>query len=171
MSFVTGLEIESLCADLTTFVPGRKLDDDANVLLRLANGAKGTLTCSQIACGEENNLTLRVYGTRGGIEWHQQSPNSLIFKPAGAPSQVLRVGQGYLSDAAKAATRVPPGHPEGYLEAFATIYSAAIADMRRRREGQPTLGGYPTVHDGVRGMRFIDAVVQSSQRDGAWLKV
>lgn len=169
MEYVTGLKIQSLCADLSTFVPGRQLDDDANVLLRLENGGKGTLVCSQIACGEENRLSLRVYGSSAGLEWHQQEPNTLILKPFGKPWERLRTGLGYMVDEAKAVTRVPAGHPEGYLEAFAAIYKLALADIRRAKSGERLEGGYPTVHDGVRGMRFIIKTVESAQKGSTWV--
>src|SRR6185312_11653775 len=136
LEFVTGCPIEALCADLSAVVPGRRLDDDANILLRLQGGARGTLVCSQVACGEDNRLALRVYGSQAGLEWHQQEPNTLLYKPAGRPWQRLATGQRYLSAAAQAASRVPAGHPEGYLEAFANLYRAFIADVRsgaRRR--------------------------------------
>jgi predicted dehydrogenase len=168
LEFITGKPILSVCADLSTFVTGRELDDDANLLLRLEGGAKGTLVCSQIACGEENNLTIRIYGSRGGLEWAQQDPNTLIFKPHGAPRQILRTANGYLSEAARAVTRTPAGHPEGYLEAFATIYRSFIADIRRRREGLALLRDYPSARDGLRGMQFVSAAVKSSARGAQW---
>jgi predicted dehydrogenase len=171
LEFVTGLRIASLCADLSTFVAGRRLDDDANMLLRLENGAKGTLVCSQIACGEENDLRLRVYGTKAGLEWHQQEPNTLLHKPAGAPWRTLRTGHGYLSPAAREVTRIPAGHPEGYLEAFATVYRLAIEDIRRLQNGQPPLGGYPSASDGLRGMTFIAKAVESSSRGAQWVNL
>jgi predicted dehydrogenase len=171
LGFVTGLRIEALCADLSSVVPGRKLDDDANILLRLANGAKGVLVCSQIACGEENDLSLRIYGSQASLEWRQQEPNTLIFKPAGAPWQRLRAGQPHLSDEAKAGTRTPPGHPEGYLEAFATLYRLFIEDVRRVARGEPPAGGYPTVQDGLRGLRFVAKAVESSARGAQWVRV
>jgi len=169
MEFITGLKIKSLCADLTTFVGGRALDDDANMLLRLANGGKGLLTCSQIAAGEENALSIRIYGTKAGLEWHQMEPNTLLFKPHGQPQQILRTGLGYMSDDAKAATRTPAGHPEGFYEAFANIYKMAIADIRRVESGEKPEGGYPTVYDGLRGMQFVYAAVDSSQKGATWV--
>jgi|SRR5215467_4218383 len=169
--YVTGLEITALCADLTTFVEGRLLDDDANILLRLENGGKGILTCSQIAAGEENALGIRVYGTRAGLEWHQMEPNTLLFKQPGQPLQVFRTGQPYMSGEAKAVTRLPAGHPEGFLEAFANIYRLVIADIRRIESGEPLAGGYPTVHDGLRGMRFINCVVESAQKGAFWVEI
>ncbi len=171
LEFITGKPIESVCADLSTFVPGRELDDDANILLRLEGGGKGTLVCSQIACGEENNLAIRIYGSKGGLEWAQQEPNTLIYKPAGSPRQILRTAHGYLSDASRAVTRTPTGHPEGYLEAFATIYRLFLADIRRRLEGLPPLRDYPSARDGLRGMRFISAAVNSSARGAQWESV
>jgi predicted dehydrogenase len=171
VEFITGRAVESLCADLTSFVPGRPLDDDASILLHLQGGAKGTLLCSQVACGEENNLWIRVYGTRAGLEWHQQEPNTLILKPAGEPWRLLRTGAGYLSDAAKSVTRTPGGHPEGYLEAFANLYRAFIADIRRVESGQPPQGGYASVEDGLRGMKFIARAVESSQQGARWVDI
>ncbi len=171
LEFVTGVRIEAVCADLTSFVSGRGLDDDASMLLRLEGGAKGTLVCSQIACGEENRLSLRVYGTRAGLEWHQQKPNTLTFKPAGKPWELRRTGQGYLSAHAHAATRTPAGHPEGYLEAFANIYRGFIEDVRRVGQGQSPLGNYPGVKDGLRGLRFIAQSVASSRAGSVWMQL
>ncbi len=171
LEYITGLRISALCADVTTFVAGRQLDDDANVLLRLSNGGKGMLTCSQIAAGEENRLVIRVYGSKAGLEWQQQDPNQLFLKHPGQPQQIWRTGQPYLSDAAKNAARLPPGHPEGLYEAFATIYSGAIADIRRVKAGQRPLGGYPTVYDGLRGMAFIAKVVESGQKGSVWVEL
>ena len=168
LEFITGLRIAAVCADLTAFIEGRQLDDDANMLLRLENGAKGVLACSQIAAGEENALSIRIYGSRAGLEWHQMEPNTLLFKQPGKPLQVLRTGMPYLSDEAKATTRLPAGHPEGYLEAFANIYRLAVADIRRVEWGESPVGGYPTVYDGLRGMQFIAKVVESSQKGGIW---
>jgi predicted dehydrogenase len=171
LHFVTGERITALCADLTTFVPGRELDDDANILIRLEGGGKGTLVCSQVACGEENNLSIRIYGEKAGLEWRQQEPNSLIYKPSDQPWQTLRAGNGYLSDAAQAASRIPAGHPEGYLEAFAVIYREFIADVRRVLLGETPRHDYPTVHDGLSGLRFIAKAVESSRDSGKWLTV
>ena len=171
LEFVTGRHIEAVCADLSSFVAGRRLDDDANILLRLEGGAKGTLVCSQIACGEENRLSLRVYGSQAGLEWHQEEPNTLLYKPARSPWARLRTGHGYLSPAAQAATRVPPGHPEGYLEAFANLYRDFMQDVRRVALGQPPVRDYPGVEDGLRGLRFVAQAVASSQAGSAWLPV
>ncbi len=169
MEFITGLKIAAVCADLTAFIEGRQLDDDANMLLRLENGAKGVLTCSQIATGEENALSIRIYGSKAGLEWHQMEPNTLLFKQPGQPLQVLRTGLPYMSDEAKAATRLPAGHPEGFLEAFANVYRLAVADIRRVELGGSPVGGYPTAYDGLRGMQFIAKVVESSQKGGIWI--
>jgi predicted dehydrogenase len=165
---VTGRHIAALCADLSTVVPGRRLDDDANLLVRLAGGAKGTLTCSQVACGEENRLSIRLYGSKAGLEWHQQEPNTLLYKAAGRPVALLRTGHDYQGAAARAAARLPPGHPEGYLEAFANIYRAFIADVRRRARGEEPLRDYPGVREGLRGLRFIAQAVASSQAGAVW---
>jgi predicted dehydrogenase len=169
LEFISGRRVTALCADLTSFVAGRPLDDDANMLLRLDGGAKGTLVCSQVACGEENNLAIRLYGSDGGLEWHQQEPNTLIFKPATGPWQYLRAGKSFDAAAAKAAIRTPAGHPEGYLEAFATIYRDFIADVRRVAGGQAAAQNYPTASDGVRGMRFIEKAVESSRLGAQWV--
>jgi len=171
LEFVTGTPIEALCADLSAFVAGRRLDDDANILLRLQGGAKGTLVCSQIACGEENRLALRVYGSQAGLEWQQQEPNTLLYKPAGRPWERLLAGQSYLGAAARAASRVPAGHPEGYLEAFANLYRAFMADVRRVALGQTPACDYPGVREGLRGLRFVAQAVASSQRGSVWLNL
>ena len=170
LEFVTLRPVEALCADLSSFVSGRRLDDDASILLRLRGGAKGILICSQIACGEENRLSIRVYGCEAGLEWHQQDPNTLIHKPAGSPWVRLVTGQSYLSPSAKAVTRLPAGHPEGYLEAFANIYRAFMQDVRRVGLGQAPVRDYPGVQDGVRGLRFVAQAVASSQAGSVWLK-
>ena len=169
LNYISGLNIASVCADLTSFIEGRRLDDDASMLLRLENGGKGVLTCSQIAAGEENALSIRIYGTKAGLEWHQMEPNTLIFKQPGQPRQLLRTNMPYMSDESKALTHVPAGHPEGYLEAFANIYKLAIADIRRVESGEQLQGGYPTVYDGLRGMQFITKVVESSQKGAVWV--
>lgn len=169
--YITGLKIKELAADLTTFVEGRQLDDDGNVLLRFENGAKGVLHASQISVGEENNLNIRVYGEKGGLEWHQQEPNTLIVKWLDQPTQLLRTGTAYVGAAAAAATRTPGGHPEGYLEAFATIYRNFAAHIRAVVAGatpDETALDYPKIEDGIRGMAFIEAVVKSSQANAAW---
>lgn len=169
LAYVTGLKITTMCADLTSFVADRTLDDDANILLRLEGGAKGTLVCSQVACGEENALSIRVFGSNGGLEWHQEDPNTLIHKPPRAPWQRLRTGQPYMSATARAASRTPPGHPEGYLGAFAVVYRDFIADIRRVERNEPLQGGYPTVQDGVRGLKFVVRAVESARAGAKWV--
>ncbi len=174
--YVTGLQISELAADITAFVKGRKLDDDGNVLLRFKGGAKGVLHSSQISVGEENNLNLRVYGELGGLEWHQKEPNTLLVKWPDQPMQVYRTANGYLSDAAKAAGRTPPSHPEGYLEAFANIYKNFATAIRARQAGEKLAkdhpaNDFPKIEDGVRGMAFIEAVVASSKANAAWTKL
>ncbi len=171
-AFVTGLWPSALCADLSRFVPGRRLDDNANILLRYAEGARGLLWASQVSPGNENALRLRVYGEKGGLEWSQEFPNQLRYAPLGRPPQVLGRGQGYLASDAAAVTRVPPGHPEGYQEAFANLYRAAAEQIRARQEKRdpdPQALLAPTVEDGARGVRFILAAVESSERGGAWV--
>jgi predicted dehydrogenase len=166
---ISGQRISALCADLSTFVQGRQLDDDAHILLRLANGGKGILTCSQIAAGEENALTIRVYGSKAGLQWQQQEPNTLLFKPVGRAPQILRTGQSSMSEEAQSVTRLPAGHPEGFYEAFATIYRLACADIRRVASGHPAQGGYPSVYDGLRGMQFVAGAVESSRQGAVWV--
>jgi predicted dehydrogenase len=168
LEFVSGRRIEALAAELSAFVPGRALDDDAAILLRLEGGARGTLVCSQIACGEENRLSIRLYGTRAGLEWHQQEPNTLIYKAAGRPWELLRAGHGYLAEGARAASRLPPGHPEGYIEAFANVYRSFMADVRRRARGEQPRRDYPGIQDGLRGLRFIEQAVASSKAGAVW---
>jgi predicted dehydrogenase len=174
--YITGLQIQELAADITTFVKGRKLDDDANVLLRFKGGAKGVLHVSQISVGEENNINIRVYGETGGLEWHQKEPNSMILKWLDQPMQIYRTANGYLGANAKAATRVPPAHPEGYLEAFANIYQNFANAIRARLEKRKLVrddpaNDYPKIEDAVRGMAFVEAVVTSSKRNAAWTKL
>ena len=171
VEFVTGRKVRSVCAELTSFVEGRRLDDDASMLLRLEGGARGTLVCSQIACGEENALNIRLYGTKAGLEWHQMEPNTLKVKPAGKSWERFRSGAAYLGETAARATRTPAGHPEGYLEAFANIYRDFMADVRRAAAGEPALCNYPGVEDGIRGMRFVQAAVESSGNGTIWVEV
>ena len=177
-SFVTGLELDSLAADLDSFVEGRRLDDNAHLLLRFkAKGsekpAKGMLWCSQVAPGHENGLKLRVYGTKGGIEWTQADPNYLWYTPFGEQKRLItRNGAGSGAAAARV-SRIPSGHPEGYLEAFATIYTEAARAINARKKGvavDPAVI-YPTVDDGVKGVAFVEACVASSKRNGAWVKL
>ncbi len=170
--FVTGLEVESLAADLDAFVPGRTLDDNAHVMLRFRGGAKGMLWCSQVAPGNENGLKLRVYGDKGGLEWNQEEPNRIWVTPHGEAKRLItRMGPG-ASDAANAVSRIPPGHPEGYLEGFANIYSGAAAAIRAVKAGEPLPAAtrlLPGIEDGMAGMRFVAACVASSSRNAAWV--
>ena len=172
--FVTGLKLESVAADLTSFVPGRTLDDNANVLLRFAGGAKGSLWASQVAPGNENGLRLRIYGEKGGLTWAQEDPNYLHFAPFGEPPRLLRRGGAGSDAAAGRVTRVPAGHPEGYLEGFANLYSDAaelIWAKLEKREPDPGATLVPTVGDGVDGVAFIEAVVGSGRKNGAWVRL
>ncbi len=171
--YVTGLRPERLLADLTTFVPGRRLDDDGSILLRYASGAKGVLLASQVSVGEENGLALRVYGPRAGLEWRQERPDDLWLKPADGPARLLRRGQPDLSPAARAATRLPPGHPEGYLEAFANLYREFHRAVRARLAGRavPRDCDFPGIDDAVAGMEFIAAAVRSSRAGGRWVRL
>jgi predicted dehydrogenase len=171
LEFVSGDRIAALSADLSTFVGSRRLDDDANMLLRMAGGAKGTLVCSQVACGEDNHIRLRIYGSLGALEWQQQDTNSLIFKPAGGPWQQWRTGGAYMGTDARAGTRVPGGHPEGYLEAFANIYREFIEDIQRLQTGAQPQRSYPGVQDGVRGLRFVAAAVASAGNGSRWTDI
>ena len=172
VEYVTGLRIDSLCADLTTFVPGRRLEDDGNVLLRFEGGARGVLMASQIAVGEENGLKLRVYGESGGLEWNQMEPNSLIVRWPDRPLEVRRTGGPGVGESAGGATRLPAGHPEGFLEAFALLYRNFADTLEARRSGRkPTDENldFPTIADGVRGMAFIETVVASAEAGAQWL--
>jgi predicted dehydrogenase len=168
--YISGQKIVKLCADLNIVVPGRLLDDDGAMLLKFDKGASGVLIASQVAAGEENNLKIRLYGEKGGLEWSQQEPNTLLVKWLDAPAQVYRTGNGYLSPIAQFNTRTPGGHPEGYLEAFGNIYKnfALALSAKLNSETPDPLIDYPTVEDGVRGMAFIDNVVASSQSDQKW---
>jgi predicted dehydrogenase len=169
---VTGLELEAVCADLTTFVPGRKLDDDANVLLRFKGGARGILTASQVEIGHENDLRLRVWGSKAGLEWRQEEPDTLWYKPDGQPIQLLRRGNAYLCEASRQASRLPPGHPEAFIEAFANVYLAAgraiLADAGAASSGEHD---YPDVVQGARGVDFIEKVVENSAGAAKWTRV
>lgn len=169
--YISGLKITQVCADLNIVVPGRAIDDDGNVLLKFDNGSNGVLIATQIAAGEENALKIKVYGEKGGLEWHQMEPNTLWVKWLEQPMQVYRAGSGYLSEVAKHNTRVPGGHPEGYLEAFANIYRNFALTLSAKLEGEkPTehMLDFPSVEDGIRGMAFIENVVASSQSDQKW---
>jgi predicted dehydrogenase len=167
--YITGLKIEALCAEFTSFIGGRALEDDGNLLVRYEGGAKGVLYASQISCGEENNLSIRVYGVKGSLEWKQEHPNELKLSLKDQPARILRRGNGYLSDAAKKASRIPPGHPEAFIEAFANIYLAAAEAIRDRLDGKS--GGvydFPNVEDGVEGMAFIETAVRSAKSNEKW---
>jgi predicted dehydrogenase len=169
--FVTGLPLDRVAADLTTFVPGRALDDNSNVLLRFRDGAKGMLWASQVAPGNENGLRLRVYGEKAGLAWSQEDPNYLHYTPLGEPPRLIRRAGAGAGPAAARVTRIPAGHPEGYLEAFANIYADAAELVWAAIEGRepaPDARLAPTVRDGVAGVAFIEAVVASSRNDGAW---
>jgi predicted dehydrogenase len=169
--YVTGLEMERLFADVSSFVPGRRVDDDANVLVHYQGGAKGILFCSQVSVGEENRLAIRVYGTTASLEWHQQDPNHLHVRHADAPTQVYEPGHAYLVPAAQRGTRLPAGHPEGLLEAFANVYASAIRVIAARIAGEPPDPldlDFPTVRDGATGVHFIQAALRSG-REGDWV--
>ncbi|MBD8554116.1 Gfo/Idh/MocA family oxidoreductase [Rhizobium sp. CFBP 8762] len=172
-SFVTGLELDQLLADLTTFVEGRLLDDDVQILLRFKGGAKGHLWASQVAVGNENQLKLRVFGTKAGLEWVQADPNYLWFTRFGEPKQLLTRGGAGAWDEASRMSRIPGGHPEGYLEGFANIYSEIAAAIRAARTGGKAAADvtFPSVYDGLKGMQFIEAAVASSQNGNVWTKL
>ncbi|MFZ2102021.1 MAG: Gfo/Idh/MocA family oxidoreductase [Oricola sp.] len=171
-SFVSGLELDALCADLDSFVDGRALDDNGHVLMRFHGGAKGMLWCSQVAPGNENALRLRIYGAKGGLEWAQEDPNYLWHAPLGEPKRLLTRGGAGANAAAARVSRIPGGHPEGYLEGFATIYSEAAEAIVARRDGRPAPEGvtYPGIEDGLAGVAFVAACVDSSKRGGSWVK-
>ena len=173
-AYITGLELTELCAELSRFVKGRQLDDNAQVMLRYANGARGLLWASQVAPGNENNLRIRVYGTKGGLEWKQEHPNQLHWSPFGQPTQVIARATGAANAAAARVSRIPAGHPEGYLEGFATLYSEIAQAIGAARKGGPKAdkaAHFPTLEDGIKGVAFIEAVVKSSQRGGRWTKL
>jgi len=169
--FVTGLELDSLAADLQAFVPGRAVDDNAHVMMRFKGGARGMLWSSQVAPGNENALRIRVYGEKGGLEWAQEDPNYLWHTPFGEPKRLITRGGAGVGEAAARMSRIPPGHPEGYLEGFANIYSEAAAAIIAARSGEkcPSDVLYPTIQDGLIGVQFIDACVRSSKRNAAWV--
>ncbi len=171
--YISGLKIKKMCADLSILVDGRKLDDDGNVLLEFDNGAKGILSASQIAAGEENNLRIRIYGEKAGLEWRQMEPNSLIVRWLDKSTEIMRTGVGNLSAEAQAHTRLPAGHPEGYLEAFANIYrnfAKCVQARLQNKKPNKVYTDFPTVVDGVRGMQFIEKVVASSKSKSKWTK-
>jgi predicted dehydrogenase len=172
--YIIGSEITEICALLNTVVKGRLLDDDSSMLLKFANGATGVLLATQVAAGEENNLNIRVYGEKGGLEWKQEDPNTMILKWLGRPKEIIRAGQAYLTDEAKRFTRTPAGHPEGYLEAFANIYREFTKAVRDYKPGKKlNLAKYdiPGVDDGVRGMTFVQTAVKSSGSTRKWTKL
>ena len=170
--YISGLHITHLCAQLNTVVEGRALDDDGGVLLKFANDASGVLVATQVAAGEENNLSIKIYGEKGGLEWNQQEPNTLLVKWLDKPAEVFRAGSGYLSDITKNNCRTPGGHPEGYLEAFANIYknfALTLSAKINKTELQNELIDFPSVEDGIRGMAFIENVVKSNESDKKWI--
>lgn len=171
--FVTGLQLDSLAADLDSFVAGRRLDDNAHIFLRFAGGAKGMIWASQVAPGNENALRLRVYGDRGGLEWSQEQPNHLWFTPFGQPKRLITRGGATAGAAAARVSRIPAGHPEGYLEGFATLYVEAARAIRAARTGKEPGQDvvYPTVADGLEGVAFVEACVESSRKNGAWTRL
>ena len=173
-STITGLEIGEICADVTTFVPGRLLDDDGNVLIHYTNGARGILTVSQIATGQENNLSIRIWGTGGALAWYQEQPNYLSYTPGEGPVQVMARGNGYLCDAAQRATRLPTGHPEAFVEAFGNVYLNATDTIRARLVGdvpEDLVDDFPTVYDGAYGVYFIEKVIESGMSAKKWTPV
>jgi len=172
VSYITGLHIESLCADISTLVAGRQLDDDGSILLRFSNGARGVLTASQICAGEENNLRIQIYGEKGALEWHQMEPNTLLCRHLDRPTEIVRTGTGGLSMEAQVHTRLPGGHPEGYLEAFANIYRNVAMAIDSVLHGTPfdaEVYDFPSVYDGLAGMQFIDKAIESGKSDKKWL--
>lgn len=174
LEHITNDQVTQICADKSTFLPDRVLDEDVNVLLRLKNRGKGLLTVSQIATGEENNLRIRIYASNGAILWEQENPNCLNIYRYGEPRQTLTRASGYLSEAAQASTRVPTGHPEGYLEAFANIYCGAVEAIRKHIDREPMKTeqyNFPTVYDGLRGMEFIHKAVESCEKGSVWVRM
>lgn len=172
--YITGSDISEVCASLNIVVKGRKLDDDSAMLLKFKNGATGILLATQVAAGDENNLNIRVYGEKGGIEWHQEEPNTLVVKWLDKPREIYRAGWGYLSESARKGIRTPNGHPEGYLEAFANIYAnfaKAVRDFKPGKKIDPARYDFPDVNDGVKGMAFVDTVVKSSKSRQKWTRL
>lgn len=172
IEYVSGLQVTQLCADINTVVPDRKLDDDGAALLRFNNGASGVLMATQIAAGEENKICIRLYGEKGGLEWHQQDPNTLLLKWPDRPTEIVRTGTAYVSEATRHVTRVPAGHPEGYLEAFANLYRHFSLVLRAKTMGQepdPLALDYPGTTEGVRGMAFIETMIASSRSEKKWI--
>jgi predicted dehydrogenase len=174
VNYITGLKATEMCAELNTFVPGRLLDDDGVALIRYEGGARAMLAASQVAIGEENNLFIRVYGEKGGLEWHQEEPNTLIIKWNDKPNEIVRTSNGYVSAASQFNSRTPGGHPEGYIEAFANIYRNFALTLQCRLAGkqpQPEYLDFPTVYDGVNGMLFIETIVAASKSDKKWIPI
>ncbi len=171
--YITGIQIKELAADLSAFGEGRVLDDDGNILLRFENGAKGIMTFSQIATGEENNLGVRIYGTKGSVEWYQENPNELVVRWLNQPKQTFTPGGNGSYPESSEYVRIPAGHPEGYLEGFATIYRSFAKELLLIKEGNipSTLPDFPTIGDGIRGMKFIYAAVESSKQNASWIKI
>jgi len=171
--YITGLRIAELCADLTTFVPGRKLEDDSSILVRFEGGAKGVLHASQISVGEENNLNIRIYGTKAALEWHQEHPNELTVKFPDRPREIWRRGNAYIGLPARRFARIPAGHPEGYLEAFGNVYLEAFRAITAEVQNRPMPRGldFPTIEDGIEGMAFIEAAVRSSKAGARWRRL
>jgi len=172
--YITGSNISEVCTMLNAVVEGRMLDDDSSMLLRFENGATGVLLATQVAAGDENNLNIRVYGEKGGIEWRQEEPNTLVVKWLDKPKEIMRAGWPYLSDDAKAFVRTPAGHPEGYLEAFANIYRAFTRAMRDYKPGKkinPEKYDFPGVDHGVHGMNFVQTVVKAAHSNKKWVKI
>ena len=171
--YITGLQVTEVCAALNIVVEGRMLDDDGGVFLKFNNGATGVLTATQIAAGEENNLSIKIYGEKGGLEWHQQEPNTLLVKWLDKPTEIVRTGMGYLSAIAKQNSRTPGGHPEGYLEAFGNIYRNFALTLSAKMNGETvdnSLIEFPSVDEGIRGMAFIENVVKSNTSNEKWVK-
>ncbi|MDA9723485.1 Gfo/Idh/MocA family oxidoreductase [Candidatus Pelagibacter sp.] len=171
--FITGLEVDEISADIHTFVEGRKVDDNAQIMLRFKGGAKGSIWSSQVAVGNENNLKIRIYGENAGIEWRQEDPNYLSYTKFGSPAQNITRGSNITSDEAKNVTRIPQGHPEGYLEGFANIYSDVYKELSAnidRQEYDKSKNCYPTIDDGIDGMKFIENVIKSSKNNSKWIQ-
>jgi predicted dehydrogenase len=171
VNYITGLKAVELCAELNTFVPGRLLDDDGVAMIRYEGGAKGLLAASQVAVGEENDFFIRIYGEKGGLEWHQEKPNTLLLKWSDRPNETIYTSNGYASETSRFNSRTPAGHPEGYIEAFANIYRNFALTLQSRLTGEqpkPETLDFPTVYDGVNGMEFIEAVVAASKSDKKW---
>jgi predicted dehydrogenase len=172
--YITGLQATEVCAELNTFVPNRLLDDDGVVMIRYEGGARGMLAASQVAAGEENALSIRIYGEKGGLEWHQEEPNTMIMKWNDRPKEIIRTSTGWMSPVAAHNSRVPGGHPEGYIEAFANIYrnfALALQSKLNREIPKPEYLDFPGVDDGLKGMQFIETIVASSNSDTKWMKM